>query len=218
MNSFAKKLVNLIYPKDLTCISCGKELNDSEREFALCSECKSKLVEKPDDIIIGDNFKVASCFQYDKVSRNLVLGYKDNDKPYICEYIAKFMANKYIDNNMQADGIVFVPSNKKKIRKRGYDALKYVAEFMSAELGIPIIDGLKKKKGGIDLTKVAMEDRLMQVKDSFFVDDNSNLIKKNILLIDDVITTGATITECSKALKKAGINKLIVITFSRAGK
>ncbi|HKL73578.1 MAG TPA: phosphoribosyltransferase family protein [Clostridia bacterium] len=216
MNSFFQKLLDVIYPKGLTCISCENELGDKEREYSLCAKCFANLKKVEDDIKLGNGITVHSCFHYDDVARQLVLSYKDSDKPYISEYMAKFIKDKYIDKEINADGIVFVPSNVKKINKRGYDALKQVAIHLSKMINIPVFYGLEKKIIGVDLTQVAKEKRAEQVKDSFYIKDDACLKGKKVLLIDDVITTGATLNECIHTLNDGKIEKIYVITFTRA--
>lgn len=215
LKNFFEKLLDLIYPKGLACISCSKELNDTEREYAMCKTCQNTLKKVESDIKIANGIPVYSCFYYDNVARQLVLSYKDSDKPFISEYMAMYVRDKYIEKNLDIDGIVFVPSSNKKINKRGYDALKHVAVHLSKMLEKPILLGLKKKNIATDLTQVEKTKREQAVKDTFFVNDNALLKGKKILLIDDVITTGATLQECASELIKAEAKELYIITFTR---
>jgi competence protein ComFC len=211
-----EKLIDLIYPKGLTCISCAKELNDKEREYSLCKTCYDALKRVECDTKIANGITVFSCFNYDSVARQLVLSYKDSDKPYISEYMAMFLRDKYIEKNLDIDGIVFVPSSAIKINKRGYDALKKVALHLSKIINKPILAGLKKKNVATDLTQVEKKQRENAVKDTFFVNENTELKGKKVLLIDDVITTGATLTQCLLELQKAEVKKVEIITFTCA--
>jgi competence protein ComFC len=213
---FFENILNLIYPKGLSCISCAKELDDNEREYALCIPCLNALKITEGDMKIANGISVYSCFYYESVARQLVLSYKDSDKPFISEYMARFIRDKYIEKELCLDGIVFVPSSAKKINKRGYDALKQVAVHLSKMLNLPILLGLEKKNVATDLTQVQKEKRQEVIKDTFFVKDNSHLKGKKVLLIDDVITTGATLTECASELYKANVKKVEIITFTRA--
>jgi competence protein ComFC len=211
-----EKFLDLIYPKGLTCISCSKELNDTEREYALCKTCHTALKEVDGDTKVANGITVFSCFNYDGVARHLVLSYKDSDKPYISEYMAMFIRDKYIEKNLDIDGIVFVPSSAIKINKRGYDALKQVALHLSRLLNKPILSGLNKKNVATDLAQIEKEQREKAVKDTFFVDENNQLKGKKVLLIDDVITTGATLTQCLLELQKVEVEKVEIITFTCA--
>lgn len=213
---FFSRLLDLIYPKGLTCISCEKELTDNQREYALCDKCKTALKKVDGEIKLSEGISVYSCFHYDDIARQLVLSYKDSDKPYISEYMAKFIRDKYIEKGLNSDGIVFVPSSTKKINRRGYDALKQVAKHLSDLLNIPVISALKKKNVDTDLTKVAKEKRAEMVAGTFYLDNSSCLEGKNILLIDDIITTGATLRECIETMKNAKLKNVDIITFTRA--
>lgn len=216
MNNFFKRILDILYPKGLVCMSCEEELFDNERESCLCEECAEKMRKAEGDTFVLDGVKALSCFQYEDIARKLVLSYKDSNKPYISEYIAKSIAEKYSENNYNFDGIVFVPSNKKKLRMRGYDAMNFVANHLSEILSIPILSGLKKKEGGRDLTEIDINERENYVKNTFFIDDGIQLKGKNILLIDDIITTGATLRDCIRALKEVKVKKIGVITYCRA--
>ncbi|MFA6866885.1 MAG: phosphoribosyltransferase family protein [Clostridia bacterium] len=217
MNKIIKKLLDSVYPKGLVCIGCGNELTESERKFSLCEKCFDTFIPISDNFELGKGIVGASCFEYDKIVRKMILSYKDSNQPYIAEYIAKFMVEKFLENNFLCDGLVFVPSNKTTIRTRGYDALQYVAKNISLALDLPIIYGIKKQEHICDLAQIEIGKRKDAIKDAFFIDNNNpNFLKRNILLIDDVITTGSTLLECVKVLKNAGANNIVLLTFASA--
>ncbi|HOO22571.1 MAG TPA: ComF family protein [Clostridia bacterium] len=216
LNKFFEKILDLVYPKGLTCIVCDRELEDSERGYATCKKCFVTMKRFDAEKKLKSGVTVYSCFHYEDAARQLVLSYKDSDKPFITEYMAKFIKDKYIEKNLVCDGIVYVPSSHGKINRRGYDALKFLADHLSKELNIPVITGLLKSEDDVELTKVPTEKREDFVKGRFYVENNEQIEGKRILLIDDVITTGATLNECAKVLLDAKAAQISAIAFTAA--
>jgi ComF family protein len=111
--------------------------------------------------------------------------------------------------------VLGVPSYHLRIREREYNQAQILAQGLASYFGLPLRDDiLFCKKYHKSQTKVSPEQRLQNIKDVFFVKDT--LKGKNIILIDDVVTTGSTIWECSKALKEKGAEKITVITLAKA--
>ena len=99
------------------------------------------------------------------------------------------------------DCLVPIPLHPKKEKKRGYNQSRVIAEGINAETGIPIIDGcLVRKVHTATQTKKSREERWENVKDIFQVTDNQRLKNKHVLIVDDVLTTGATLLSAGKAL------------------
>jgi ComF family protein len=115
----------------------------------------------------------------------------------------------------EADTVVPVPLHHKRLRKREYNqsALisKYIAEEMKSKL---ILDCLVKVRDTLPQVGLRYKARVKNIKGAFKV-SNSDLIKdRKIILIDDVVTSGATIRECSSTLKKAGAGEIYVISLA----
>lgn len=209
---FSEKLLNLLYPKGLTCNFCGKELDDEERDNSLCKDCRGKLHAPQFDTVICEAVEISGCFLYDDVARYYVLSYKDSAKPFIAEYMAKFMYEKFLEKGIEADKVCFVPSSEKKTSLRGYDAMRCVAEEFCRLSRLPLSDVLFRKEG-LDQTEVLPEERKDNVKDKFL---SRGPVEGTILLLDDVATTGATIGECAETLCKHGAEKVVALTFAFA--
>ena len=99
------------------------------------------------------------------------------------------------------DYIAYVPSSKKKIRQRGYNHSKLLAEEISKYSNIELFDKLYKIKNTKSQHFLSLEERSINLKDSFSVD--GDLSGKSVLLIDDIHTSGATVEECYKELRKS---------------
>jgi competence protein ComFC len=115
-----------------------------------------------------------------------------------------------------ADGIVPVPLAPKGLRERGFNQSLLIARVLSKHWGIPVfMDILFKKKDTLPQLGLSKKERLANLKKAFEV--KGNIKNLRLLLLDDVMTTGATVTECSKALMNAGAQEVIVLTLARAG-
>lgn len=117
-------------------------------------------------------------------------------------------------NNVCYDFITFVPSTKKRDKKRGYNHSKLIALELSNITGKPVKDILKRIKDTKPQILFNGKVRWYNVKDAFACEDN--IKGKTVLIVDDVITTGATVSFCAKALKEKGAVKVIAASFAKS--
>jgi len=113
------------------------------------------------------------------------------------------------------DAIVPVPLSRKGLRERGFNQTLLVSRVLSKELKIPLhIDMLFKRKDTPPQIGLNAKERMKNIKGAFEVNGRINNLR--LLLFDDVMTTGATVRECSKTLIKAGAKEVFVITLARS--
>ncbi|MDE6505500.1 MAG: ComF family protein [Clostridia bacterium] len=172
------------------CPVCGRKTVRPE----ICLECK----EKP------PLFKKAvSAFVYENGGVLLIKKFKDGNG-YLKEYFADLLAEK-IKNLPAADCIVYVPMTKKAQRRRGYNQSELLAYSLSKRINIPVIkDALKKVKETDEQKSLAKSERAKNLSGCFAVNKPEEIKGKNILLADDVMTTGVTAEEITRALLAAG--------------
>ncbi|UCG77319.1 MAG: ComF family protein [Nitrospirota bacterium] len=114
-----------------------------------------------------------------------------------------------------ADVIMPVPLSNDGLRGREFNQSAVMAKVVSKETGIPLdISSLKKTKETLPQSMLQKRERIMNVKGAFEVD--KDLSGKRVILVDDVITTSATVNECARALKKAGAEMVTVLTAARS--
>jgi ComF family protein len=117
------------------------------------------------------------------------------------------------------DYIIPVPLHKTKVRERGYNQSEYLARGLSENLQFPYqFDFIARKRYTKSQTKLTLLEREKNMHDAFALnnDYNEELKDKNIILLDDVITTGATVNECIKVLREAGVNKIFTVSLAMA--
>ena len=215
----------LIYPNK--CLFCGKIISENE---TLCKTCLEtiKLVGKNTCKYCGRDLEYcrckigdfafdgnASCFYYIGTTRILVHRFKFRKRPQLgkilSESMIKTIGDKY--KGFTFDRVMFVPATKMNRMVRGYDQAEILADNISALLGIPLCSDLKSKFRLLPQKSVGYKNRRKNVKGKFYI-ENSDLKGKRILLVDDVMTSGSTLSECAKILKKAGAKEVYCITFA----
>ena len=237
MKNFFASFLNIILPP--RCICCSKII---ERQNTLCHDCFAKIrfISKPYCNICGNPLEVhktssnlicsnclnekkalftmkRSAFIYDDASKNILLDFKFHDKTSYAETIASFMfrAGKDIFAT-KPDLIVPVPLHYKRLIQRRYNQSALLAEEIAKLSGIKVNDSsLIRKKNTIPQVEFSGKARVGNVKNAFMIEDSENIKGKNIILIDDVMTTGSTLKECAKSLKRAGASNIYALTAAR---
>lgn len=199
------------------CGICGKGINTY-----LCKKCEKKLkniaIFGKDEYLDKDFEKHYYIFKYDNFIRSLIIDYKFNEKPYLYKSFLEFL-NKYQKKYVQFeiyDIIIPVPISKKRKKERGYNQSLLIAKEIAKNENIKLKDNvIVKAKNNTTQSKLNKEERTENVKNVYKITKNKEIIDKNILLIDDIFTTGATLNECSKMLKQAGAKKVDVLTIAK---
>ena len=131
----------------------------------------------------------------------------------MAKYISNIMKEKLDLENIKFDYITFVPLHKKRMRKRGFNQSEKIAKELGKMIDIPILDCIYRKSNTNRLYNLNRKERKIELKNAFLVKENINYANgKNILLIDDIFTTGSTVNEISKLLKLNNVNKIFVMT------
>ena len=188
----------------------------------MCRKCENKLkaiaIFGKDEYIEKYFENHYYIFKYDSIIRNLIIDYKFNEKPYLYRSILEFI-NKYQKEYIQFkiyDIIIPVPISKKRNRERGYNQSLLIAKGMAQNKNIKLRNNvISKAKNNNTQSKLNKEERAENVKNVYKIANNKEIIDKNILLIDDIFTTGATLNECSKMLKQANAKKVDVLTIAK---
>ena len=160
------------------------------------------------------NFDIArSVFVYVEFSKNIIHKYKFQNKRGYYKFFSRLLSNVIKDYINDVDYITYVPMRYWSILRRGYNQSAMMALFLSNKHKIKIIPLLKKKKKTINQHKIEnYYDRIENLKNAFSA--TKDLRDKKILLVDDIMTTGTTVDECAKALKKNGARCVIIATIA----
>ncbi len=236
---FFRQLLNVILPP--RCILCGKIL--SERN-GLCSECFNtiRFVSEPLCARCGRPFSettadlsrpqlCGTCLQqkrpifalrrfafvYDDASKPLILGFKFLDKTQNAEVLANMLwrAGKDIWS-ARPDLLVPVPIHYRRLLQRKYNQSALLAKYLARQTAVPVdYFSLKRTQNTVPQVQLSGKARRQNLRHAFTVAKPQNIKGRKIVLIDDVETTGSTLLECAKALKKAGAAEIYSLTLAR---
>ena len=198
------------YVNGSICSICGISFSDSPAESHLCGDC---LEKRP-------YFSCArGVFSYESIILNAIHQFKYKSNISIGEMLASFMADFSFPDIDFADYslMIPVPLHIKRLRERGFNQSLILARAIGEKQQIPVnFSLLKRHKFTLTQTGSNKKERKQNIKDAFEVSDQKKISGKNIILVDDVYTTGATINECAKTLIKAGgARKISVLTLAR---
>jgi ComF family protein len=221
-----KKLINLLHPK--LCLGCGSLLLTNEQ--SICSECNHNLpftnhhiLEKNETTkkfygIIPVEFSAAMLyFHQNGIVQNLIHNLKYKNHQEIGTILGKWYANdlKAISEIQKFSEIIPVPLHKKRFEERGYNQVTTFCEALSNELSIPynpyVLYRSRYSKTQTRKDKEKRKDIANSLFDVTFCEENHN---KHFLLIDDVMTSGATLEACAKALLKIPNSKVSIVTIA----
>lgn len=163
--------------------------------------------------------KVISACEYDGIIREKLIEFKFAKNKLLAKVFSEIMAEKIKMTKLNLpDIIISVPVHQKKFEERGYNQSQLIAKKVSDVFNIPILDDvLVKTRVTENQSELGKAKRLTNVVNAFKIDMPSKITNKKILLVDDIITTGATVNECSKILTTHGAAEVFVATVA-AGK
>lgn len=201
ISDMLKKIFDLFFYNENYCFFCKEE--KIYKNF-LCKNCIDRLI-KYDVEIYNDydekNLKKEIIYYYKSDIKNKIREFKFKDGIYLKNPFASLIYD-FLDKKLleKIDYIAYVPSSKKKLILRGYNHCKLLAIEISKYSNKPIFENLKKIKNTKSQHFLSLEERRINLKNAFEVD--VDLTKKKILLIDDIHTSGSTVYECYKELKR----------------
>ena len=225
LSGIAEKALDLVYPQNLYCLCCEDTMEQS-RIHGICDCCAGKINWLDHDPFRAaiDEFafdKVLSCCVYGFYPRKIMYGLKLHNKTYAAKNIGLLMAQKVQLEGGAFTALIPVPSSEKKIRKRGYNQAELLARQAAGELGLPLwTDSLIKTKETASLRLSTGQERRSILEGAFCVPENAceKVRGADILLVDDVVTTGSTADACAQALRDAGAKSVCVLCFASAAR
>ncbi len=208
-----RAVADFLYPP--SCLLCGIAIPG---EQPLCPECLNAAAEcsfrfAPPRRSLDDAASVFALLPYDQTCRTLVHAFKYHNRPAVAFLAGNLMAKRFLhDLSAFSDApLVPVPLHPDKLRSRGYNQASRLAEGFSAFSGHTVRDDLLARVvfTGTQTALDAVE-RRKNVHGAFRYTGETSLQGRPVILIDDVMTTGSTITECARALKYGGAGDIAV--------
>ena len=230
MKEFFKPLADALNPQGIKCVVCGRDIEKERNGF--CGGCLKKLpysarvcrkcgvdIRSLNDYCddCGKNSyafdEARSPFRYEGEAMKLIRRLKFGGQKYLAKPMSKLMADTLLRQNWRFDAVTYIPMNKNGLKNRGYNQARLLAEEISDIIQKPMFGGIVKKEGVIPQEGLDYNGRKDNVKGAFLVTEKP---PGRLLLVDDVKTTGATLGEAAKTLKKAGCREVYCLTFASA--
>ncbi len=202
-----------LYPD--RCPFCGTLINSNK--YA-CKSCMDDMTKAGIQKGVKGGFRCVSTFLFDGKPKRALIHFKFKNKPQYAKQLSVVMYTEVIRSyeDMIFDVITYVPMHKRSQFFRGYNQCELLAKELSKLLKVPYKPLLIKKKVTKPQHKLKSNKRATNLKGAFDITDKKDIKDKNILLIDDIITTGTTLFECTKTLCKAKPANIYCITLARA--
>ena len=236
MKTLLPSLVNLIYPP--VCETCGNDLPDDHgglcwdclRAIELLCEPFCQRCGMPVSGAVDLKYNCQRCSttephfdraraaaRFEGPMRNAVHAFKYHAAFWLEQPITDFLVAcaeaHFSDENF--DVIAPVPLFIRRQRERGFNQSELLVRSLSARLGTPWARPLTRIRPTPSQTRLSIAQRRENVRNAFEACNPAEISKKSVLLIDDVMTSGATVNECSRTLKRAGARRVVVVTAAR---
>ena len=212
--SFISSLLNLLFPPK--CVFCGRVINVGSD---WCEKCEDNLpYTTGGGKSEGDAYEFClSPLYYEGVVRKSILRYKFRGAAAYAGAYGKILAKCIRENiGMKYDIISWVPLSSKRERTRGYDQAMLLALATALELDDVAVETLKKPHDVTAQSELGgIEERQANISGAYVSPDPELVSGKCVLLIDDIVTTGSTLSECARVLLDAGAEKVICAALAR---
>ena len=196
-------------PTDGCCRKCGRDVPKLDREF-LCEDCRTHRPHFD---------RVASALRFEDVARQMMLDFKFNRhlclRDDLVDYLEGILRARF---KVDEIGLVLpMPTTLWHRADRGFNQCDYLAKLLAKRLGRPFAQhalrriGSPKRQGGLD-----EDERRTNVEGTFAVTRPDLVAKRTVLVVDDIMTTGSTLSECARTLKATGAARVWGVTLCRS--
>ncbi|MCC7038015.1 MAG: ComF family protein [Alphaproteobacteria bacterium] len=191
------------------CDTCGLPFGFGSSAGTICVGC---IDEEPEFT------RARSAVVYNDASRKLVIGFKYGDRLHTVQTFVPWLARAGEALIADADIVIPVPLHFRRLWQRRFNQSAVLGELLAKRSNLAFApDALTRQRYTVKQKGLSRKERHANVRGAFAVDGKqaASLIGKNILLVDDVFTSGATLNECARVLKKAGAAQVYVLTIAR---
>ncbi len=215
--SLLNVLLDILFPR--RCTFCSKLLQKCNT--TICENCQKNLpwltgteAEQKFEFVT----MCVSPLRYQNEVRDSIHRYKFSDRSLYASTYGHLMSQCIADHlQNRFDLITWVPLSRKRFRKRGYDQAKLLAEAIADELQVEAMPVLRKRRNTSQQSRIDdASKRRANVLGAYDVVAGDKIEDMRVLLVDDVVTTGATLSECARMLRTFGASDVVCVTLCRA--
>lgn len=229
-------ILELVYPSN--CVNCSRSLKPGGQ---LCFTCRSTLLRinspfcficsRPFDGEIQSNFQCPNCDDFPKafdcavtyyraqgVLRDLIHRFKYGGEFNLRRLLAEFLLEALKDERLKKppiDAFVPVPLHSIRFRERGFNQAEALAESLAKKSDLPLLRALQRKLNTATQTRFDRKVRIQNLRNAFRLRDRISVEGQHVVLVDDVLTTGATLHECAQVLYAGGASSVRALTVAR---
>ena len=203
-----ERVVGVIYP--VKCLFCRRVI--AGREKIVCEKCG----ETGGAVEVGQSVtgltEICAACRYDGDARFVVHRLKFEGKRMLARPMAAWILSNI--GNIQGEMMIPVPLHVKRKRERGFNQGELLARELAELTGVAAFDGLQRVKETRQQYELSREARLENIAGAFALRDGFNVAGKDVVLVDDVLTTGATAAECAAVLLAGGARYVKLVVFA----
>ncbi len=216
-------LLDLVYPPGLSCMVCKGKL-DKGSAYGICTVCLKEIsfienkrwLQAAYTTGDGRGIRMFSAVAYRGEAKKLIYALKYKHNTYLSREMAEIMKDFLSGETIDFDLIIPVPLYNKKKRRRGFNQAALLAKYLGIKTGVEVAHtNLIRTRNTRIMHQLSRLDRRENVRAAFRLKKPENISGRSILIIDDILTTGATIEECGKVLYEAGAEAVTAMTFAR---
>src|SRR3989440_2688904 len=235
--SLFRGIASLLYPP--SCTICSAPVDQGEYLCVACEAQVCRIVSpfgakcsEPFDGAITTTFSCANCahrllhfdaaisaYRARGIVRHVMLNFKYGRQMHLRHLVARWLVAALDDERIRErrfDAIVPVPLHPARQRERGFNQAELLAQWVSNHIAVPLRPALQRVRYTTTQTAFDRAERMQNLRDAFRLRKNTDVRKIRVLLIDDMLTTGSTLSECPRILKKAGAQSVYAATAARA--
>lgn len=230
--------LSLVYPPDIYCLSCGRPA-DPGHIYSLCEDCLNEMTwanrktcrvcgkpleswypaELCSECLVTPAYyeRGVTCFLYTGGARAMIKDLKYHGKVHNARVFGKILADKLIFEELDFDVCTPVPMYRKKEYDRGYNQASLIAQYTAENLRKPFAPRvLVRTRMTVPMSTLSGAERRKNVRGAFTVPEDQKrwIQNRTVLLVDDIYTTGATMNECARELRKAGAARVFIATLA----
>ncbi len=197
---------NLFSGRETLCAKCGAFLQSKPSNFqTFCHRCDEHLYDSACAVGIYEHALAASVLHLKR-------------EPFVAKVLQKLFVSRLQNSDFQDTTLIVpVPLSKKRLLERGFNQAAVLSKILAKQIGVNLDEQSLIRKVDTPMHRVGMDSkaREMSVENAFEVKRSKLLRGENVLLVDDVFTSGATVSNCAKTLKENNANKVYVFTLAK---